>query len=102
MLIVSSHLEGGSENHDVPSGLDPGLSVNLHIVIINMHYCHQQRKCDCTWTGTSLFMCILIWLPCTILMAALSPLWIWPRCTTPAPQDTSVMEAPSEFKIFKM
>ena len=34
MLIVNSHLEGGSKNHDVSSGLDPGLSVNLRIVII--------------------------------------------------------------------
>ena len=34
MLIVNSHLEGGSKNHDVSRGLDPGPSVNLRIVIL--------------------------------------------------------------------
>ena len=44
-----------------------------------------------TWTGTSQFMWILIWLPCTILIADLSPLWILPRWTTPWTPTTSSM-----------
>ena len=42
-----------------------------------------------TCTGTSQFIWILIWLPWTILIAALKPLWICPRCTTPCTPTTS-------------
>ena len=49
MLIVNSHLECGSENHNVSSGLDPGLSVNLRIVIICIAVINRRSNTARAW-----------------------------------------------------